>query len=247
MRMKMKNHKLTLINLSLISHEKIPGFCLLSSSILLSTSGVATLGFEPPMTPGRIEPVSCFQKTIETLNKNRLDLDLYSLARVIYLDPDHWFESKNAPSTKRERRLFGQNRHRVNRSIDQMWKLYFSGSCAKWLTVVSFMCFFCWVRVFSFFGSDCHRNGDWRHCDHINEIYWRRLVLKVLWDKMNVFLEYFRLIWFDFGNDDWILIWAIWIESNFWKINKEICHISDKKNEPLLYNMNFLLLVHITF
>lgn len=49
----------SLINLSLISQENIPGFCLLSSSILFSTSGVATLGFDPPITPGRIDPVSC--------------------------------------------------------------------------------------------------------------------------------------------------------------------------------------------
>lgn len=46
------------ISLSLISQENIPGFCLFSSSILFSTSGVATLGFDPPITPGRIEPVS---------------------------------------------------------------------------------------------------------------------------------------------------------------------------------------------
>lgn len=48
----------TFMSFSLISHEKMPGFCLFSSSILASTSGVATLGFEPPITPGRIDPVS---------------------------------------------------------------------------------------------------------------------------------------------------------------------------------------------
>lgn len=56
------------INLSLISQENIPGFCLFSSSILFSTSGVATLGFEPPITPGRIEPVSYEEKMY--VNKN---------------------------------------------------------------------------------------------------------------------------------------------------------------------------------
>ena len=46
------------MSFSLISQEKIPGFSFLYSSILASTSGVATLGFEPPITPGRMEPVS---------------------------------------------------------------------------------------------------------------------------------------------------------------------------------------------
>lgn len=48
----------SLTSLSLISQLKIEGFSLLYCSILFSTSGVATRGFEPPMTPGRIEPVS---------------------------------------------------------------------------------------------------------------------------------------------------------------------------------------------
>lgn len=48
----------TLINFSLISQLKIPAFCFLSSSIRVSTSGVATRGFDPPITPGLIEPVS---------------------------------------------------------------------------------------------------------------------------------------------------------------------------------------------
>lgn len=52
------------ISLSLISQENIPGFCLFSSSILFSTSGVATLGFEPPITPGRMEPVSYEEKQL---------------------------------------------------------------------------------------------------------------------------------------------------------------------------------------
>lgn len=46
------------MSFSLISQEKIPGFCLLSSSIRASTSGVATLGLDPPITPGLMEPVS---------------------------------------------------------------------------------------------------------------------------------------------------------------------------------------------
>lgn len=49
----------TFMSFSRISHENIPGFCLLSSSILASTSGVATLGFDPPITPGLMDPVSC--------------------------------------------------------------------------------------------------------------------------------------------------------------------------------------------
>ena len=52
--------KINDIYLSLISHEKIPGFSALYSSILLSTSGVATRGLLPPMTPGRMLPVSWY-------------------------------------------------------------------------------------------------------------------------------------------------------------------------------------------
>lgn len=52
----------SLISLSLISQENIPGLILLSSSMRFSTSGVATLGFDPPITPGRMEPVSCKHK-----------------------------------------------------------------------------------------------------------------------------------------------------------------------------------------
>lgn len=48
------------INRSLISQEKIPAFSFFSCSILASTSAVATLGFEPPMTPGRMLPVSWY-------------------------------------------------------------------------------------------------------------------------------------------------------------------------------------------
>lgn len=48
----------TLISLSRISQLKIPGFCRFRSSILASTSGVATRGLLPPITPGLIEPVS---------------------------------------------------------------------------------------------------------------------------------------------------------------------------------------------
>lgn len=44
---------------SRISQLKMEGFSFLYCSIRCSTSGVATLGFEPPITPGLIEPVSC--------------------------------------------------------------------------------------------------------------------------------------------------------------------------------------------
>ena len=53
--------KHTCINFSLISQLKIPGLSFLYSSIFFSTSGVATRGFDPPITPGRIEPVSYFK------------------------------------------------------------------------------------------------------------------------------------------------------------------------------------------
>lgn len=45
-------------NLSRISQANIVGFCLLYSAILSTTLGVATLGLEPPITPGLILPVS---------------------------------------------------------------------------------------------------------------------------------------------------------------------------------------------
>lgn len=45
-------------SLSLISHANIVGFCLLYSAILSTTFGVATLGLDPPITPGLMLPVS---------------------------------------------------------------------------------------------------------------------------------------------------------------------------------------------
>lgn len=45
-------------SLSLISHAKIDGHSLLNSAILLTTGCVATLGFEPPIALGLIDPVS---------------------------------------------------------------------------------------------------------------------------------------------------------------------------------------------
>lgn len=45
-------------NLSRISHAKIDGHSRLNSAILLTTGCVATLGFEPPIARGLIEPVS---------------------------------------------------------------------------------------------------------------------------------------------------------------------------------------------
>lgn len=45
-------------SLSRISQAKIDGHSLLYSAILLTTSGVATLGLLPPIARGRMEPVS---------------------------------------------------------------------------------------------------------------------------------------------------------------------------------------------
>lgn len=45
-------------NLSRISHANIEGHSRLNWEILETTSVVATLGFEPPMALGLIEPVS---------------------------------------------------------------------------------------------------------------------------------------------------------------------------------------------
>ena len=51
---------LTLMSRSLISQLNIPGVSRLYSSILFSTSGVATRGLLPPITPGRMLPVSWY-------------------------------------------------------------------------------------------------------------------------------------------------------------------------------------------
>lgn len=54
-------------SLSRISQLKMEGFSRLYCSILLSTSGVATRGFDPPITPGLIDPVSCETKRITAI------------------------------------------------------------------------------------------------------------------------------------------------------------------------------------
>lgn len=51
---------LTFMSLSLISHEKIPGCSFFICSIRSSISLVATRGLEPPITPGRMLPVSWY-------------------------------------------------------------------------------------------------------------------------------------------------------------------------------------------
>lgn len=57
----------TLIKRSRISHEKIAGLSRLYSSTLFSTSGVATRGLLPPITPGRMLPVSWYRfRILET-------------------------------------------------------------------------------------------------------------------------------------------------------------------------------------
>lgn len=45
-------------SLSRISQANMVGFCRLYSAILSTTLGVATLGLEPPITPGLMLPVS---------------------------------------------------------------------------------------------------------------------------------------------------------------------------------------------
>lgn len=51
----------TFTNLSRISQLNMDGLAFLYSSIRLSTSGVATLGLLPPITPGLILPVSWYR------------------------------------------------------------------------------------------------------------------------------------------------------------------------------------------
>lgn len=63
----LKFYWLTFISLSLISQENIPGFSFFISSMRVSISAVATLGLEPPITPGRMLPVSWYLfKILET-------------------------------------------------------------------------------------------------------------------------------------------------------------------------------------
>lgn len=59
--------KRTLTSLSRISQLNIAGLAFLYSSIRLSTSGVATLGLLPPITPGLMLPVSWYRfKILDT-------------------------------------------------------------------------------------------------------------------------------------------------------------------------------------
>ena len=51
---------LSSINFSRISQANIVGFACLYSVIFETTSGVATFGFDPPMTPGLTDPVSSY-------------------------------------------------------------------------------------------------------------------------------------------------------------------------------------------
>lgn len=53
-------HIVTSNSLSRISHENMPGLSRFNLSILVSTSGVATRGLLPPITPGLIDPVSWY-------------------------------------------------------------------------------------------------------------------------------------------------------------------------------------------
>lgn len=56
--------KRTFTSLSRISQLNMAGLAFLYSSIRLSTSGVATLGLLPPITPGRMLPVSWYRLRI---------------------------------------------------------------------------------------------------------------------------------------------------------------------------------------
>ena len=53
-----EEHTFSANNLSRISQANIVGFSTLYLVMASTTLGVATLGFEPPITPGLIEPVS---------------------------------------------------------------------------------------------------------------------------------------------------------------------------------------------
>ena len=52
------SHMPSLMSLSRTSQENTPGFSLLYISTVFSISGVANLGLVPPITPGRMLPVS---------------------------------------------------------------------------------------------------------------------------------------------------------------------------------------------
>ncbi len=63
-------HTPSLISFSLISHANIFGFFDLYAAIESITDDVATLGFEPPINPGFIEPVELNLFLIFDLKKN---------------------------------------------------------------------------------------------------------------------------------------------------------------------------------
>ena len=52
------SHTPSLSSLSLISQAKIPGSLIFRSRMNPTTFGVVTLGLEPPIAPGRMDPVS---------------------------------------------------------------------------------------------------------------------------------------------------------------------------------------------
>ena len=99
------NKNLTFTNLSRISQLKIPGQLFLYSSILRSTSGVATRGLLPPITPGLMLPVSWYRfKIFETHPWDTLSC----------LDITHGLTPDAANSTIFSRMWFGKGRPFMN-------------------------------------------------------------------------------------------------------------------------------------
>ena len=76
------SHMPSLMSLSRTSQENTPGFSHLYPSTVFSISGVASLGFVPPITPGRMLPVSWYLKKP---SKMLVKIELASLAFFYYL------------------------------------------------------------------------------------------------------------------------------------------------------------------
>lgn len=96
---------ITFINFSLISQENIPGCSFFNCSIRASTSGVATLGFEPPITPGLMLPVSWQRFSI---------LETQPCDTLSCLDMTHGLTPAAAISTIFNRMWFGRGRPFMN-------------------------------------------------------------------------------------------------------------------------------------
>uniref|UniRef100_A0A182QV70 Uncharacterized protein n=1 Tax=Anopheles farauti TaxID=69004 RepID=A0A182QV70_9DIPT len=106
---------------SRISHAKMPGSFCFSSRMYVTTFGVVTRGFEPPIAPGRIEPVSWYRARI---------FDTQPWLTRSWRDMSHGRIPSRASSTMRIRVLFGSGRPFTN--TPPSW--FTSPYCCAWFS-----------------------------------------------------------------------------------------------------------------